>query len=317
MGPLNSRQGFLVSAIVHLTLLMILLSQPPTEKTKPTEDLSAARTARVFVPPAETLRQVLPPTALRQMPRSAPTPPPAQPPPPSAKDRISVGPPIPMQQKGPLILRKEDDLTKVAKGRPDAVPSPQAPGPPLPTPEPAQTADAGNTQPKAPGVEGLRLPPGLGRELQRGKEGSKGETSPTGPSITSSLRDLDRRLQTSGALGLPSGTGQQMGPLFFDPMGADFTVWLNQFKNEVYRNWIMPQAALMGMRGHVDIEFTVERDGSLSQCRILMSSGNPALDKSAKNSLESSNFLPLPSDYGPKSVTMRASFFYNEGPAES
>ena len=222
-----------------------------------------------------------------------------------------------MRQKGPLILRKEDDLTKVAKGRPDAVPSPQAPAPPLPTPEPSRTADAGSTQPKAPGVEGLRLPPGLGREMQRGKEGSKGETSPTGPSIASSLRDLDRRLQTRGALGLPSGTGQQMGPLFFDPMGADFTVWLNQFKNEVYRNWIMPQAALMGMRGHVDIEFTVERDGSLSQCRILMSSGNPALDKSAKNSLESSNFLPLPSDYGPKSVTMRASFFYNEGPAES
>jgi hypothetical protein len=29
-------------------------------------------------------------------------------------------------------------------------------------------------------------------------------------------------------------------------------------------------------------------------------------------------FLPLPSDFGPKNVTMRASFWYNEGPpAES
>jgi TonB family protein len=315
--PLNARQGFLVSAIVHLTLLMMLLSRPLPEKAKPKEDLSSAKIAKVFVPPAETLRQVLPPTALRRMPRPAPTPPPAQPPPPTAKDRISIGPPIPMQQKGPLILRKDDDLTKVAKGRPDAVPSPQAPAPPLPTPEPARTADVGSTQPKAPGVEGLRLPPGIGRELQRGKEGSKGETTPAGPSIRSSLTDLDRRLQTSGDLGLPSGTGQQMGPLFFDPQGADFTAWLQQFKTEVYRNWIMPQAALMGMRGHVDIEFTVERDGTLSLCRILTSSDNPALDKSARNSLMSSMFLPLPSDYRPKSVTMRATFFYNSGPAES
>jgi hypothetical protein len=78
-------------------------------------------------------------------------------------------------------------------------------------------------------------------------------------------------------LGLESGTGKQMGPLFFDPMGADFTAWMQQFKTEVYRNWIMPQAATFGIRGHVDIEFTVERDGSLSQCRILTSSGNPAL----------------------------------------
>ncbi|HVQ31050.1 MAG TPA: TonB family protein [Vicinamibacteria bacterium] len=319
MNRLNARQGFLVSAIVHLTLLMILLSRPLPEKSKPTDDLSSARMAKVFVPPAETLRQVLPPTALRKMPRPAPapTPPPAQPPAPSAKDRISIGPPIPMKQKGPLILRKEDDLTKVAKGRPDAVPTPQAPTPPMPTPAPTRAADAG-TQPKAPGVEGLKLPPGIGRDLQRGRDGSKGEATPTGPSIASSLRNLDRQLQTSGPLGLESGTGKQMGPLFFDPMGADFTAWLQQFKTEVYRNWIMPQAATFGIRGHVDIEFTVERDGSLSQCRILTTSGNPALDKSAKNSLESSMFLPLPSDFGPKNVTMRASFWYNEGPpAES
>ena len=66
MEPLNQRQGFLVSAIVHLTLLMILLSRPPAEKFVPTQPPpEEERTARVFVPPAETLRRVLPPTALR------------------------------------------------------------------------------------------------------------------------------------------------------------------------------------------------------------------------------------------------------------
>ena len=313
MGPLRQRQGFLVSAIVHLTLLMMLLTRPPADKSsvKAESLLPSGKVAKVFVPPAETLRQILPPTALRPAPRPVPTPPPSP-----AKDRISIGAPIPLQQKGPLILRKEDDLTKVAKGRPDAVPSPPPPAPLPAQPEPVRTAQAGS-QPKTPGAEGLRLPPGIGQDLQRGTEGSKGASGPERPSIASSLKNLDRRLQTAGNLGLESGTGQQMGPLFFDPLGADFTLWINQFKNEVYRNWILPQAALMGMRGHVDIEFRVERDGSLSLCQVLTSSTNSALDKAAKNALESSRFLPLPDDYGPPSVTMRASFFYNEAPAGS
>ena len=100
-------------------------------------------------------------------------------------------------------------------------------------------------------------------------------------------------------------------------MGADFSRWITHFTREVYRNWIMPQPALMGMRGHVDIEFRVERDGTLSLCRVLNSSTNVAMDRAAKYALESSQFLPLPDDYGPSSVTMRASFFYNEAPSGS
>jgi protein TonB len=111
------------------------------------------------------------------------------------------------------------------------------------------------------------------------------------------------------------GAGRQMGPLFFDPEGADFTGWINHFKNEVYRNWIVPQAALFGFRGgHVDIEFWVERDGSMTQVRILKSSGTPALDRAAQNALTGSRLLALPSDFGPQRVHMQVSFFYNEAP---
>ena len=102
-----------------------------------------------------------------------------------------------------------------------------------------------------------------------------------------------------------------MGPLFFDPRGADFTVWINHFTNEVYRNWITPQPALMGVGGRVDVEFTVERDGRLSAVRLLTSSGNNMLDKAGMDSLSESRFLPLSSDYRPPNVTMRAAFFYN------
>ena len=305
MGPLNQRQGFLVSAIVHLTLLMILVSHPPSPRflDRLSGEPPPEKGATVFLPPAETLRRLAP------LPRREPQP---QPPraDPKLKDRISIGPPSDQRSKGPLILRREDDLTAVPKGQPDAAPAP--------TPAPASPQQAAGGALQVPGSEGLRLPPGLGQELQRGTEGSTGRPGPTGPSIASSLRNLDQRLQRDSRLGLPTGTGQNLGGLFFDPQGADFTAWINHFKNEVYRNWIIPQPALMGFRGHVDFEFTVERDGTLSSPpRMLKSSGTPALDKAALNALLGSRFLSLPSDFGPPRVTMQVGFFYNEGPQGS
>ena len=98
---------------------------------------------------------------------------------------------------------------------------------------------------------------------------------------------------------------------------ADFTAWVNHFRAEVYRNWTMPQPFFMGFRGHVDIEFVVERNGSISSLRILKSAGTAAFDRAAQNALQASQFLPLPSDFAPERVTMNVTFFYNEGPSGS
>jgi TonB family protein len=57
---------------------------------------------------------------------------------------------------------------------------------------------------------------------------------------------------------------------------------------------------LLGIRGHVDLEFTVERDGSVTGLRLVKSVGNPALDKAAANA--------------PPRVTIQVSFYYGEGP---
>jgi protein TonB len=108
-----------------------------------------------------------------------------------------------------------------------------------------------------------------------------------------------------------------MGPLFFDPEGADFTAWINHFKNEAYNNWIIPSPAQLGFRGHVDIEFTVERDGTISGLKVIKSAGQPALDRAAENALLGSRLLPLPPDFRPPRVTMQVGFYYNEGPSAS
>jgi len=308
MGRLNQRQGFLVSAIVHVVILSMLASRSD-KRPAPTPPAPAeARAERVFLPPPEVLRQLLP----RPPVRAAAVPRPPEPPPQAkAKDRISIGAPSTERAKD-LILRREDDLTATPKGRPDAVPSP-LPRPAAPT---TATADSRGTPSPGPASGALKLPPGVGA-LPRGREGPPPGPRGGGPIIAESLQRLEARLGQPGPRGIESGTGKQMGPLFFDPEGADFTVWINQFKNEVYRNWIVPQAASLGFRGHVDLEFTAERDGTMSSIRMLKSSGTPSLDRAAENALRGSRLLPLPPDFGPPQVTMQVTFFYNEGPRES
>jgi TonB family protein len=313
----DQRQAFLVSATLHLIVITILYGQALRGPQSPVLDEaeSLAKATRVLLPPPEVLRQLVP-APPRAIPRPAPPPGPAPTPPPAAdkgKDRISIGPPSSQRAEGPLVLRREDDLTAVPKGSPDARPTPP------PTPPPAATADASNGRgaEERPGAPGPLLDPGLGNR-PRGDEGSRGRPGDlAGPSIASSLRSLERRLAESQNWGLSTGTGQQMGPLFFDPEGADFTVWVNHFKNEVYRNWIVPQPAILGFRGHVDLEFTVERDGRLTNLRMLKSSGTPALDRAAQNALLGSRLLPLPADYRPSRVSMQVTFFYNEAPQGS
>lgn len=232
-----------------------------------------------------------------------------------AKDRISVGAPTDAQTKKPLILRKDESLLGVAKGTPNAVPNAPPPVAGSASQRAAQDADPGSAREKS-GTPGLRLPPGIG-DLPRGTEGTQHDSPGRAPSISASLMNLDRHLQESGARGIPSGTTQRLGALSFDPQGADFTAWLDHFRIEVYNNWLIPKPAELGYHGHVDFEFTVERDGSVSSIRMLSSSGTPAFDRAARNALMGSNLLRLPSDYGPPRVTMGVTFSYNEGPSGS
>jgi protein TonB len=280
----DQRQGFLMSAIVHLMIMMALINRVQGGRPKPVapEDALPVR-ERIFLPSKEVLRQLAPPPARRATP-AVPTPPAAR-----AKDRISIGPPSTERAKV-LELRREDDLTQAPKGRPDALPS----------------------APPAPAIVQASPPPASSSE--RGQGAYRPEDADRRPTLAESLRNLEQRLGEAGPRGIEGGTGRQMGPLFFDPEGADFTFWINHFKNEVYRNWIVPQAALLGFRGHVDLEFSVERDGSLTNLRMLKSSGTPALDRAAANSLLGSRLLPLPRDFGPPRVTMQVTFFYNQGP---
>jgi TonB family protein len=312
----DQRQGFLVSALAHMVILMSLASHPRVSGSKDTAPSPAPGAAerRVFLPPPAALRKLMPapppraarPVPLVPVPRATPPPPP-----PEGKDKMSIGAD---RAKGPVILKKDEEIS-AAKGRPNATQA--TPPPPAPTTPSSEAVAKAGDRVETPQAPGFRLPPGVAGELPRGQDGSRKGAGPRPASVASSVEDIVKRMDESGPHGLPSGTGQQMGGLFFDPEGADFTLWINHFKNEVYRNWIMPQPALMGFRGHVDIEFTVERDGSMSNMHLEKSAGQPALDRAAQNALAGSRFLSLPADFRPQRVTIHVSFLYNEGPSGS
>ena len=317
----SERIGFAASALIHVMVLLSLAQlrlnrpiEPPVETPGPPPE----PIARIRFPPPEVLRPPGPAAVRPPAPARVPAPAPRPTPRPEGKDRVSIGGPAPVRQRGPLVLRRDEDLTRnVARGRPDAPDRTASPAP-TPRPEPARAEAAPSAAPPAAappstlvadGAADLPLAPS---PPPAGTATGAPSSVPPGPSIAGSLRNLEERIAGGDVRGLSTGTGQQMGSLFFDPQGADFTAWANHFKNEVYRNWIVPPSVSMGVRGHVEIEFRIERDGTMSALRVVRSSGTQSLDRAAVNALRGSRLLPLPADYRPDNLDIMVTFFYNE-----
>lgn len=329
------RLGFLaVSVVAHVIFIMslsLVLRHLPTRPIEPIapEVSPLPRYSKVFLPPPAVL-QPRPSTAqpvprplesAHPVPDSSPTPvppppavqvtPPAPMPTPTpAFDEISIGDPDRLRQRN-LLLRREDDLTKQAKGRREALKSGEEIAPRPVAPQAASKATAAleaGTDDARRETQEMKLPSGSGSRPAP-QTATRPRLEP--PSLAATLRELETRLAQDGGRGITTGTDRGTGPLSFDPQGADFTAWINHWKNEVYRNWIVPPSIMLGGRGHVAIGFTVERDGTLSAIGVLETSGTPAWDRAAQNALLSSRLLPLPEDFGPPRVTIQVRFHYN------
>src|SRR5258705_7823562 len=136
---------------------MLLIDRSLTPRPVAPEIARAAtpKGPSVFLPPAEVLRQLrpAPPATVPPAVRPAPVPTPE-----AGRDRISVGGPTADRAKGPIVLRREDDLTATPRGTPRGDGSEKAQAAPTPVPAPSNlVADGGGA------VGRLPLPPGAGR----------------------------------------------------------------------------------------------------------------------------------------------------------
>ncbi len=97
-------------------------------------------------------------------------------------------------------------------------------------------------------------------------------------------------------------------------MGVDFGPWLRRFKNQVERNWLVPEAA-MSYKGRVVLQFYVLRNGTITGLRVVQPAGIPALTTAAINALKMSNpTTVLPPEYPADRVYFTVTFHYNENP---
>lgn len=289
----------LVSVLTHAVVVALLLLIRPSEP-KPLPEAEKPVERRAFFLPKELAPPPPPRVVATAAPQPTPPPPPAPTPPPQRSARISIGEASDRRAEE-LRLERDRDIGRRGTNTPQERALPQEA-----TPESERRAGQGRGE----DAERTGLPLPTGGSLPMARADDARAAGPSGGLLSATTRSVERVLRDQRDATQTEIAGFQMGPLFFDPEGADFTRWINHFKGEVYRNWNIPEPARLGVRGQVGLEFTVERGGRIVRITPLSSSGMAALDRAASNALEGSLLLPLPKDYGSETVTMRVTFVY-------
>jgi TonB family protein len=134
----------------------------------------------------------------------------------------------------------------------------------------------------------------------------------SGGDLGDSLRNLQQYLRGQSFDNPNGGANQDHADIQFDSKGVDFGPWLARFEAQIKRNWFIPEAAMM-LKGHVVFQFNVQRDGSITDLRMVSSSGVQAFDSAALGALKLSNpTMALPTAYPDNQAAFVVTFHYNE-----
>jgi protein TonB len=99
------------------------------------------------------------------------------------------------------------------------------------------------------------------------------------------------------------------------PLNSDdprFKEYLAAVKRRILEVWRYPDDAEPGLRGKVNVEFSIERDGSVSRVKIIAASGYVVLDRGAKDAMRrASPFPPLPGEFKTNRLNVVGGFRYN------
>jgi TonB family protein len=323
------RSAAVVSAVVHLVLLIVLLLMPesvvrervyrnppvvhltrlyiPTELTQKAPNKN--KISKELTVPTITQRPVsTTPVVPKTSPKKAP--PPAPPPPPQV---------VKNEPKAVIVDVPKIELPKSqADTQGDQLAKLNQLSPPPPPPQ----------QPKLV-LQDVAPPPPVGSPNQ-GKP-LRGLAVPN-PSVDAAVRELSANggipsgrqvVIDSGSdaanglrLNLPPSVGQPRADIELrsDPLGVDFRPYLQQVVAAVRRNWfaVYPEAARLGQRGEVGLQFAIEKRGSVAKIVFEGQSGSRPLDESAVAAISASNPLPpLPAGFKGDRVVLRLTFKYN------
>lgn len=292
---LNSRDGVLLSVVVHAGLVALWLLAPSLPMFAPPspEELALQQAQQkqeqprfVFVQPRLDMEAAKPRLRADD----------------SDKTRQSRAPEAPRAPSNPLPSARGNSSERAeampdarARGRgpapepaPPTPPTDNAPRPPDPTPESRTAALPRPQAPQAP-------------------------QPPAGGSLGDALKNLQKYVQKE-SFDNPNGGVQDLGPLQFDTKGVEFGPWIRRFIAQVRRNWFVPYAA-MTMTGKVVLQFNVHKDGRITDLQVFRPSNVDSFNASAFNALSGSNPTePLPPEYPDEKAFFTVTFYYNESP---
>jgi TonB family protein len=328
------RSAAIVSACVHVVLLAGLLLMPSSLiEEKVYESRPIARITPLYIPtdltqtaPNKTkLSKELTIAAIPERARlKAPTPPPKPAP-------VAEPKPAPKQAPLPAQMAKAVDVKPVVVEPPKIeLPKSQA------ETQPDQLSKLTQQTPPPPPVEKPKLafenvapPPPPAGSPNQGRP-LRGLITPNS-SVEAAVRDLtanggvlghqvveDSGVEAGAAAGLnlPPSAGRPQSNLELrsDPMGVDFRPYMQQVLAAVRRNWfaVYPEAARLGQRGEVILEFAIAKQGVVTKVIFSTESGAKALDQSAVAAISASNPLPpLPTGFKGDRIVLRMTFMYN------
>ncbi len=319
--PPVRKQAWIVSLVVHLAGVGLLLMAPHEVFTSrvipasahvsliaPPRELTQTAPNRAQVGHEFSLDNLVPrppvvvPPAVRPMARSAP-----------------VAPPV---VRRPAFV-PEPPSVDTARVPPAGPPPGLGSGAALPAPPPQiqteekpklmfETPGAPSGQPKAGGLGQPRIQVPHSSVM----EAARAAIHSGGGGLTVGDADI------TGSAGLGGGIRQAPAPgrtataleMQSDPMGVDFKPYLIQILAAVKRNWlaVLPESARLGRQGRVQIQFAIDRNGSVPKLVIALPSGTEALDRAAVAGVSASNpFPPLPADFKGSQIRLQFTFSYN------
>lgn len=307
-GVLLSIIGFLVSAIVHLVVIILAIMAP---RLLSTAELNAARDERarqlaverqknserfVFVAPRRDVEAMRPPPT-RDL---------------SDKNRTAQAPERAKDPTNALPFSRGNSPERVEED-PSPPPAPQTP----PGQEGSErTLSQGpRSENRAASQPAATLPfpsraPGASPNAAATAQGTSGLRG----SIADALQNI-QRYSGGEAYDNRQGGGGAFGPAIqFDTKGVEFGPWIRRFVAQIKRNWMIPYAA-MAMKGHVVLTFNVHRDGRISDLAVAGPCDVEAFNNAAYNAMAMSNPThPLPAEYPAEAAFFTVTFYYNEGP---
>jgi TonB family protein len=319
------RTAGIVSVAIHVVLLITLLLLPEIPVAHRIEPPQVAhRVTKLYIPTEFTQKTPNKGKVVKELTAEAIVPRPVLRSPAPAAPAKRIPPPTPAPVPPPQVAQvqpkpviAEPPKIEVETPAPPPQQTAQVAPPPPPPAEPPKLSLQNIAPPPAPHggatqgqpTGGIALPNTSVQEAIR-------SLARNGAQSGQSVGDAEDLGGTGPGLNLPPSAGRPRSNLQLksDPMGVDFRPYLLQVLAAVRRNWfaVYPEAARLGQRGQVVLEFSIAKQGLVVKVVYSTESGAKALDQAAVAAVSASNPLPpLPTDFKGDHVNLQMTFLYN------